>query len=237
MSIDILLIPEKADIERTAVATAWKAQGGLVRPIGKFWQKPAINTSQICIYGNDTFALVLAQVLGKKLISPRDEMIAHPLLSTWVKRQLSITPSNEIAKLTFPCFVKPVQPKLFKAKVYQTLVELQDVLNGLEKTPLICSEVIQVEKEVRAFVINYTIADLAYYEGKGDVVQPQVFIQRFLQNTSIKLPLTFVLDVGYNARVGWFLLEFNASWGAGLNGCDPTKVLPCIRAATANTTP
>ncbi|HAS46493.1 MAG TPA: hypothetical protein DCS93_38785 [Microscillaceae bacterium] len=234
MSTEVLLIPEKADTERTTVAAAWKAQGGWVQSIGKFWQKPAINTSQAYIYGNDTFALVLAQVLDKKLISPRDEAIADPSLLTWTKRQLSIISSNKIVHLTFPCFVKPVQPKLFAAQVYPTLADLQRVLKGLDDTPLICSEVIKVEKEVRAFIINHTIADLAYYEGKGELVLPRAFILDFLQNTSIEIPITFVVDIGYNTAMGWFILEFNASWGAGLNYCDPTKILPCIKAATVD---
>jgi hypothetical protein len=29
------------------------------------------------------------------------------------------------------------------------------------------------------------------------------------------------------------VIEFNAAWGAGLNGCDPEKVLPAILEASA----
>lgn len=31
---------------------------------------------------------------------------------------------------------------------------------------------------------------------------------------------------------GWAVVEFNAAWGAGLNGCDAEKVLPGIVAAS-----
>ncbi|OJJ22810.1 hypothetical protein BKI52_00210 [marine bacterium AO1-C] len=233
MLSEVLLIPEKADTERMAVAAAWKDQGGVVKSVGKFWQKPVLNTNQTYIYGNDTFALVLAQVLGKKLISPQDEVIANIPIS-WLKRQLSIVSSNNISQLTFPCFVKPVQPKLFTARVYTSLVALQGVIKGLENIPLICSEVVAIEKEVRVFVLNQVIADLAYYEGSGDLKPPHTFIEDFLQHNTLNLPITFVVDLGYNAILGWFILEFNASWGAGLNGCDPVKVLPCIRAATVD---
>ncbi len=34
------------------------------------------------------------------------------------------------------------------------------------------------------------------------------------------------------AKGGWAFLEANATWGAGLNGCDPVAVLPCLAAAT-----
>jgi len=41
-----------------------------------------------------------------------------------------------------------------------------------------------------------------------------------------------VIDVGLIANRGWGVIEFNAAWGAGLNGCDPEKVLPAILAAS-----
>ncbi|WP_394337843.1 hypothetical protein [Chitinophaga silvisoli] len=40
------------------------------------------------------------------------------------------------------------------------------------------------------------------------------------------------MDLGFNEVLGWFVLEFNASWGAGLNGCRAEKVIDCILAAT-----
>ena len=76
MLSEILLLPEKSDSERDAVAEAWINQGGEIRYIAKFWQKPPIDSSKVAIYGNDTFALVLAQVLGKQLLMPKDEVIA-----------------------------------------------------------------------------------------------------------------------------------------------------------------
>lgn len=42
-----------------------------------------------------------------------------------------------------------------------------------------------------------------------------------------------VLDAGRLADGRWILLEANAAWGAGLNGCDPARALPAIATATA----
>jgi hypothetical protein len=47
----------------------------------------------------------------------------------------------------------------------------------------------------------------------------------------MSLPRTVVLDIGLQER-GWSVIEFNGTWGAGLNGCDPEKVLPAILAAS-----
>jgi hypothetical protein len=46
------------------------------------------------------------------------------------------------------------------------------------------------------------------------------------------LPRAVVVDVGLIDGRGWAVIEFNAAWGAGLNGCDPDKVLPAIVAAS-----
>jgi hypothetical protein len=63
-----LLIPEKADIERDAVATIWADAGGNVMRLGRFWDPPeSLIPSQVTLYGNDTFCLVLEQKLGLSL--------------------------------------------------------------------------------------------------------------------------------------------------------------------------
>ena len=61
-----------------------------------------------------------------------------------------------------------------------------------------------------------------------------MFLNSFLKHHSIDLPETYVIDLGYNKTDGWFVIEFNASWGAGLNGCSPNNVINAIRAATIN---
>jgi hypothetical protein len=48
----------------------------------------------------------------------------------------------------------------------------------------------------------------------------------------VELPRSCVLDVGLLDRGGWVLIEANAAWGSGLNGCDAAAVLPCIEAAS-----
>jgi hypothetical protein len=40
--------------------------------------------------------------------------------------------------------------------------------------------------------------------------------------------------MAYDEQIGWFILEFNACWGAGLNNCKAEKVIDCIIDATIN---
>ena len=234
MKNTILLIPEKGDVERDTVATAWKERGGEVMQIGKFWVKPNTKGKPVAVYGYDSFCLVLAEVLDLKILMPQDEWIAE-VDKNYLKRQIEILTIEESITIKFPKFIKPVIPKLFKAKIFYSHKELTDHLAGIDlKEKLICSEIINVNQEVRTFILNKKIIDLAFYEGEGELEAPKKMIEDFLQDTKLDLPKTFVLDVGFNKVDGWFLIEFNSSWGAGLNFCDPRKVIDCIKAATIN---
>jgi len=186
MTNEVLLIPDKADIERDSIADSWKNNGGEIKRIGKFWEQPSIDPKKrVTIYGLDTFSLVLAQVLGIKLIEPKDELISK-LDFKWIKRGIEILKIAEIDKSLFPIFLKPVK------------------------------------------------LDMAIYEGNSNLNSAREFLTDFLQNHSIDLPKSYVIDLGFNQTNGWYVIEFNSSWGAGLNSCDPDKVIVGIREATIN---
>lgn len=234
MNQKTLLIPKKPDHERDAIAQAWVNSGGIVRRIDRFWIKPTLANTQISLYGNDTFVLVLAQLLEIELLIPDDSIIAS-LEKEWTGRNLTIIPVAELDHIEFPSFIKPVKPKLFEASVFNTMLEFKEKVGVIEsKEQLIISEIIKIQCEVRSFILDKNVVDLSYYEGIGELDSPKLFIKSFLMRNKDKLPKSFVLDVGFNKRTGWFVIEFNASWGAGLNGCDPERVLKCIEVASGN---
>lgn len=90
------------------------------------------------------------------------------------------------------------------------------------------------EAEIRAFILNNEILDAAVYEGSADVNQAKEFLNQFISQGKVSLPHTCVIDLGFNSTNGWFIIELNSSWGAGLNSCDPQKVISGIREATIN---
>lgn len=234
MKNEILLIPDKIDVERDKIAKVWEEKGGEVKRVGKFWMKPEVGNKRVSIYGYDTFCLVLAQILGIEMLMPKDEIIAA-LSKRNIKRNIEIVPFGEIANIHFPKFIKPVTPKLFKAEIFASKEALTKKIDDVEaKELLICSDVIRVEKEVRSFILDSEIQDLAFYEGDGDINEARTFIEEFLNSCDLELPKTFVLDIGFNEDDKWFVIEFNSSWGAGLNFCDPQKVIHCIREAAIN---
>lgn len=232
MQNKILLLSDKPDPERDSLAQAWENAGGQLLRIGKFWIKPELGDKQPVLYGNDSFCQVLAQLLNIELQSPKDEWMAQ-LPAAFVKRKVELTDAQNLERIQFPKFIKPVQPKLFKAAIYtDASAILHQLLPSEMDSPLLCSDIVDVDKEVRSFILDKKVLDLAYYEGSGDLAAPLTFIEQFLSKTDLPLPASFVLDIGFNDQLGWFIIEFNAAWGAGLNCCVAERVLGAVGAAT-----
>jgi hypothetical protein len=230
-----LLIPAKSDEERDRVAQAWEAEGGRVRRVEKFWVKPDLADNEtVAIYGNDTFAQVLAQVLKLNLLSPDDALIGR-ISKIWTKRNVRQVHLEELGEVDFPLFVKPVIPKQFRAAVYQNILELQSVTRDLSSNEsVLTSERVEIVAEARFFILDGAVQAAAIYEGETSLAGAEFLVDAFAHAHLSELPRSYVADVAYNPPLGWFLLEFNAAWGAGLNGCDANLVLPCILYATVN---
>ncbi len=226
----ILLIPDKPDEERDAVAEAWRESGGKVIRLARFWEPPDLKDWSVSIYGGSNFSLVVAQKLRLKLISPADDWLLT-LDSKWLKRRLCGRTLEDVENISFPVFAKPLIPKTFRAAVYNSAQELLAECKGLEHgTKLIAAEVVHFEAEARAFVAKGRVLDCQIYEGIGNVQNAKEFVCAFIEKES--LPPTCVLDVGLMTGKAWVFVEANASWGAGLNGCNASRVLPAIERAT-----
>ena len=229
----ILLIPQKSDEERNSVLKTWIDLGGQGQRLDRFWEKPPeLENKKIAVYGNDTFALVVAQIFNLTLISPDDSLIAR-LDKKWTKRFIQEKQISEVTQKDFPNFIKPVTPKQFAAKVFRTVEEFVKETKGLAVSEkVLISEIVSVEAEARAFILNKSLLDVAIYEGQADRHSAMEFLVDFLSDPTMTLPKTCVIDIGNNSHLGWFIIEFNSSWGAGLNNCDPKKVIEAIVEAT-----
>ena len=223
-----LMIPEKPDAERDAVAACWSEHGGSAIRLGRFWEPPEIAPERVRVYGNDTFCLVVAEKLGLSLTSPPDDLIAH-VPPQWLGREVSLLPLHQALASRFPSFFKPVVPKQFRAQVYDSREELENETRGLDGSErVVRSSIVRFQAEARAFILNGRVLDVAVYEGKAPA--PRSFMEEL--SSQIPVPSACVLDVGLLERKGWVFLEANAAWGAGLNGCDAARVLPCIERAS-----
>jgi hypothetical protein len=225
-----LFVPEKSDVERDMVASAWIAAGGEVIRLGRFWEPPSIEPRTVRVYGNDTFCLVLQQKLGLELISPPDELI-FTVPKKFLRRSVAQKKLGELTESAFPAFFKPVTPKLFKARIYENIGELSAECKGLsDQTAVIASAPVTFTAEARCFVLNRAVLDCSIYDGEADGPTAAAAVKELVGE--IDAPSALVVDVGFIKDQGWALVEFNAAWGAGLNGCRADRVLPCIAAAS-----
>lgn len=232
----ILLIPEKTDTEFEQVFETWTKKGGQIKRLGKYWVRDEdLAKQKIAIYGNQAFAFVLAQIYNVELLSPDDTLIAR-LGNEWTKRTVELKQIDQIVEKDFPIFIKPVIPKIFTAGIFQKIVDFITVTNGLENTEeiLVASVVDNIKAEARSFVMDGIVKDIAFYEGSADLTSGHQFVSKFINENKSELPKVAVVDIAFSEDTGWFILEFNACWGAGLNGCQAEKVIDCIIGATNN---
>lgn len=228
----VLVIPEKGDLERDAVAKAWESAGGTVLRLGRFWDPPELDPQQVRVYGNDTFCLVLQQKLGLDLCSPDDDLLAR-VPGAFLRRKVELRHLREIDTLVFPKFVKTIVPKQVRSRVYASAAELRDEATGLDPDTLVLvSDPVHFVAELRLFVLDGQVLDAAFYEGEGDRAAGVAFGTALLPH--VKTPHAVVVDVGRLPDGEWALIELNAAWGAGLNGCSAVCVLPAIAQASGS---
>jgi len=231
-----LLIPEKTDVEFEQIYATWANSIREIKRLGKYWIKDEeLAKRKIAIYGNQTFALVLAQIYEVELLSPDDTLIAR-LDNKWTKRTVTLKKIGLITESDFPVFIKPVIPKIFLAAIFNTISDFKQATEGLEATEeILTSSIVEpIQAEARSFVLNGIVKDIALYEGFADINTGKDFVADFINNNKDQLPDAVVVDIAYNEQKGWFILEFNACWGAGLNNCKAENVIDCIISATIN---
>jgi len=228
------LLPDKPDVERDAVAKSFERGGGVVHRIGRFWDPPAFEPSTVRVYGADAFCLVLQQKFGLSLCSPADDLLlAVP--SRFLNRHISRRTLGEIQSSDLPAFIKPVTPKQFRGAVYESGEAVAEECRGLlPGTAVFVSEPVTFRTEVRTFVLDKVVLDAAAYEGILEASGAAEFVRPLAE--SMPIPLSVVVDIGFIESRGWAVIEFNAAWAAGLNGCDAEKVLPAIVAASGAST-
>jgi hypothetical protein len=231
-----LLIPEKADIEFEEVATVWKNVGGQVKRLGKYWIKDEnLVSRRIAIYGGQAFAFVLAQIYDVELLSPDDSLITR-LEKIWTKRNVHLQQIGQLSERDFPVFIKPLVPKIFPAAIYNSKTEFIQATEGLpDSEQILASDIVtSIKAESRCYIKDGLVKDISFYEGSASLEEGVKFATDFVEHNKDHLPAVVVIDIGFNEQIGWFVIEFNACWGAGLNNCKAEKVIDCIIGATIN---
>lgn len=203
-----LLIPDKPDVERDALAKSFERCGGVVHRIGRFWDPPTFEPSTVRVYGADAFCLVLQQKLGLTLCSPSDDLLLQ-VPTKFLNRQVTRQTLGEMLSGTLPAFIKPVIPKQFRGTVYESNDALAVECRGLPPdTPVFVSEPVSFTAEARSFVLDGLVLDAALYEGKAETVGAAKFVEAL--TNSMSLPRAVVVDVGFIDTRGWAVMRHGA---------------------------
>jgi hypothetical protein len=211
-----LLIPQKTDIEQEQVVSAWINNSGEVKRLDKFWIKDEkLAKQRIAIYGNQAFAFVVAQIYNVELLSPDDTFVAR-LEDKWTKRIIQLKQIGQLSAGNFPTFIKSVVPKIFTAGIFQNIEDFNKVTEGLPDIEEVLTSTIipEIQAEARCYVKDGIVMDIAFYEGSADLLDGEEFVSDFVTENKDQLPCVFVVDIAFGEQTGWFVLEFNACWGA-----------------------
>lgn len=146
-----LVIPAKPDFERDAVASAWQDRGGDVLRLDRFWElPPSLARSEVTLYGNDTFCLVVTEKLSLDLLAPDDHLLASAP-DNLLRRRVEVRHLADLNPSDFPLFVKPAIPKQFRSAVYSSRHALESECRGLPaSTECLVFEVVSFLAEARA---------------------------------------------------------------------------------------
>lgn len=169
-----------------------------------------------------------------------DPLLLTRLPPELLGRRVRASTLGEVRASVGPRHLKPVRDKLFAARVVDPALEpVGDELPDDEA--VLDAEVVDLELEVRAFVLDGVVRAASVYardgalqveeleDGALSAITPLV---RRLWAVAPQPPC--VIDLGRIRGGGWVVIEGNAAWGSGLYAADPEGAFEVIRAAVVS---
>jgi hypothetical protein len=245
MTTLLLLQPEdkhSADpLARAAVQAGWKVEqpfGGLVPP--EYRQRQ----TEVVLYGDWRLLCNAADLLNIALLAPTADWLTS-LPAEYRLRQMQYMTWGEALKLEEPFFIKPLNWKWGKAKVYSRGADLPDPGSIPPDMTMLVSEPVEFEIEFRLFILERRVMTLSpYYQygkvcyDRGHWVAPESsfdealeFARRLLEDQTVSVPPAFVMDAGRMQGRGWGVVEAQPCWFSSIYGCNARDVLPVLRRA------
>lgn len=218
---------DSQDMWRAAVARGW----GVHRAI-RF--RGPDEPGDYFVYGELTFADMMAERLDLGLLDPPDDFLTK-LAKAWTGRTIEFTTAEQLPAFDTRRFVKPANDKVFQYGVYEKSSDVPLRYVG-PKCPVLVSEVVSFDLEVRLYVLDGKILTSEYYRLVGDHEeqtardQANEFGAAVLKRYGDLLPSAVVLDVGHIEEQGWAVVEANQAYASGIYGeADVNAVLDVCR--------
>jgi hypothetical protein len=210
------------------------------------WRVPegAVPTD-VAVYGEPLFAASVAEQLELALLEPPFDWLAG-LPDEFLLRRVEALRLGDLARVAFPAFLKPADDKCFPARVY-TSPDGPGLDLLPEATPILVSEPVTFDLEVRTFVVSRELATFSIYARSGELAQAAdgswplspsesaaalSCLEALLADDRVRLPPAIVVDIGRVPGRGWAVVEANPAFSSGLYGCDPKDALRTIASAS-----
>lgn len=207
---------------------------------------PSVAKKGPLLYGETLLADALAEPLGLSVVEPSATWLPE-LPEAYRKRVVTLSTLGAARALRTPHFVKPVDEKIFKSRVYDDGTRIDPDLACDDAEAVHISEVVPFELEVRLFVANRRVHTYSAYLRDGviakdangewpldddDARAAMRFANTLLGDAQVELPEALVIDVGRTTDRGWCVVEANPCWASGLCGCDPRAALDVCAVAS-----
>ncbi len=230
--------PDSTALWRSALALGWKTER-----LNSYHLPDWLQVDDVVIYGEGLFVSVVAERLGIALIEPSLNWLTH-LPVNYLHRNVSFVSLGEVRQFKKPAFIKPADGKLFQAKVYDSFEQLPDKDSQPDDTLVLVSDIVEWDIEFRCFIKDNELMTLSPYVRNGELVEnaegewiasndewshAKSFCEDVLNDSKVKCPPAFVLDIGKVKGQSWEIVEANPAWASGIYGCDPTQVLLTIQ--------
>jgi hypothetical protein len=221
---------DSQDMWRAAVTRGWDVHRAIR------YRGPE-NADECFVYGEIMFADMMAERLDLGLLDPPNDWLAN-LSKSWTLRTIEFCTAETLPSFDTRHFVKPANDKVFQYGVYENARDVP--LRYVDpKCPVLVSEVVAFDLEVRLYVLDGKILTSEYYRLVGDHEEQDVrdaaneFGAAVLERYGDQLPSAVVLDVGHIEEQGWAVVEANQAYASGIyGGADVNAVLDvCRRAA------
>lgn len=239
-----LVLPARFSADSNALWAAAIAAGWRSARLMRLGDAPALarelGGDEIVIYGDTLTADATAGACGLALLEPPPSWL--PALPHALRlREVRLVTLAEARRLPGPIFVKPVDDKLFPARVYDRVDVDPGVGDDLE---VLVAEPVRFGVEARAFLCEGEVVALSAYIRDGALARAtdgswpltpaetsaaRGCLERLL--AEVALPPAVVVDVGEIVGRGWAVVEANPIWASGLCGGEPEAVLPALRRA------
>jgi hypothetical protein len=237
--VPTLVLPPRYTVDSNLLwRAALEEEGWSVERLSGWRAPDGLAERDPVLYGEPLFVAGVAAELGLAVLEPSFSWLATTD-ERLVGRRVRAMTLAQGRSLGERLFIKPADDKCFRAAVYPAGTDLpgDDVLPG--ETPILVSDVVVWELEVRCFVLERRVVTSSLYARFGAFIEGPLspeehaglaaFCDEVLARAD--LPPAVTLDVGVIAGHRWAVVELNAAWGSGVYACDPRAILPVLRRA------